>query len=245
MVDIYIGPDNTHWVLHEKLLCAKSKFFSQVFFTKYNSGYSGSKTFGLPEEEEESFRVLVGWLYSGRVPQPEEEKELSDLLDLYLMGEKWQIADLVKDVLSTVRKFYRRTDTFPDLRRVQYVYANTDEDSPMRQLMVNSVARMLILGEAMPTHWEKALRKNGQMAFDIIRAVQVWKLEPKTIPDARQEAQPMEKERVQAVEQAEELQEGVLNGDERSELDAAAAPRDLESLVSGINGVSNGVSGEY
>src|SRR3954463_11841599 len=152
MVDIYVGPDNNHWILHEKLLCAKSKFFNKVFFTKYNpSSPRGNKTFGLPDEEDEPFRLFVGWLYSGRVPHPDEEKDLGDLFDLYLMGEKWQIAGLVKDVLDTVRKWYRITDTFPGLRRVQYIYANTDEDSAMRLLLIGSVARMLVLGNDMPS----------------------------------------------------------------------------------------------
>lgn len=237
MVDIYIGPENTHWVLHEKLLCARSKHFRQLFSTKHKTGsHRGSKTLHLPEEEESSFGLLVGWLYSGRVPAPSEEGELSDLLELYLVGEKWEMPRLAHAVLDTVRTFYRRTDSFPCLRRVQYVYANTDADhSALRRLMVGSVARMLVLGEAVPAHWERALRKNGPMAFDIIRAVQTWRLEPESIPDARREEEDQMPEVLNG-DKVEEMQEGASEGElERSELDAAAAaPRDVERL--GING---------
>ena len=37
----------------------------------------------------------------------------------------------------------------------------------------------------MPAHWEKALRKNGQMAVDIIMCVQKWHIEPGSVPDTR------------------------------------------------------------
>jgi BTB/POZ domain len=228
MVDIYVGTENTHWILHEKLLCAKSAFFAQIFYGKNPHGSGkGNKTFGLPEEEDAPFKLFVGWLYSGRVPIPEEENDLGDLFELYLMGEKWQIAGLVKDVLGAVRRYYRTTQTFPGLRRVQYMYANTDEASPMRQLLTSSVARMLVLGDkgsTLPAHWEKALAKNGQMAVDLIGAVRLWNLDPKSVPDAREEPQQLEKEKVKGVEEAEEHRKedaGLANGTPHGDSEAA------------------------
>lgn len=209
MVDIYVGPENTHWILHEKLLCARSKYFAKIFYTGSQSTpksktFERSKTFGLPDEEDEPFRMFVGWLYSSAIPAPEEENDLGDLFDLYLMGEKWQIAGLVKDVLDTVRTYYRQTQTFPGLRRVQYIYANTDTDSPMRQLLVGAVARMLALGDGIPAHWDKALRKNGQLAVDILLATQAWKLDPDSVPDPREEMLAKEEEKMQIVEKKEQ-----------------------------------------
>jgi hypothetical protein len=231
MVDIYVGSENTHWVLHEKLLCSRSQFFSKIFYTK-SSRSGGNKAFGLPDEEDESFRLFVGWLYSNRIAPPDEENELGSLLDLYLMGEKWQIASLVKDVLDAVRKFYRLTDTFPGLRRVQYIYANSDEESPMRQLLVSSVARQLVLGDSIPAHWSRALRKNGELAVDFIQAVQAWKLDPDSIPDARLEATELESEKVKGVEIAESHQEGVPKGESAGESNG----KHMEHLTNGVNG---------
>ncbi len=37
----------------------------------------------------------------------------------------------------------------------------------------------------MPHHWENALRKNGQLAVDIIMCVQKWHIEPEMVPDTR------------------------------------------------------------
>ncbi|KAK3696292.1 hypothetical protein LTR37_018028 [Vermiconidia calcicola] len=182
MVDIYVGEENTHWILHEKLLCHRSKFFRNIFSNKKGSKNS---MYGLPDEGDEPFKLFVGWLYADSIPQPTEEKELSNLFDLYLMAEKWEIKKLTIEVLETVRKWYHDSDTWPGLRRVQYIYANTEYESPMRQLLVSCVARMLVVGDTMPPHWEKALRKNGQLAVDIIMCVQKWHIEPEKVPDTR------------------------------------------------------------
>ena len=184
LVDIYVGPESTHWTLHEKLLCHHSAFFASKFYTK-NKPSPSSKSFGLPDEEDYPFELLVGWLYSRALRYPEEEKDIGPLLDLYLMSEKFEIRKLSDDVVETVRAFYHNSESYPGLRRVQYIYANTQEDNPMREMMVGSIARYLTLNDAIPAHWEQALKRNGQLAVDIIRSIQRWHLEGESVPDAR------------------------------------------------------------
>ena len=188
MVDIYVGTENTHWILHEKLLCHHSPFFRRIFYAKNNS----SKTFGLPDEEDAPFKTFVGWLYSSSLPVPREEADLGLLFDLYLMAEKFQMPNLVADVLQVVREWYKYSDSYPGLRRVQYIYANTEEGSPMRHMLVHAVARFMVTEKGIPAHWDKALRKNGQLAVDIIRAIQDWRLDEEVVPDARDEPEDAE-----------------------------------------------------
>ena len=142
-------------------------------------------SYGLPEESAEVFSVLAGWLYSRTVSYPVDEDAIGPLLDLYLLSEKLQMAALSADIVDTVRTYYHSTSAYPSLRRVQYVYENTSEDNPMREMMVGSVARFLTLGEQIPKHWDGALRRNGQLAVDIIRAIQEWHLEGRSVPDVR------------------------------------------------------------
>ncbi|KAJ4312095.1 hypothetical protein N0V94_007616 [Neodidymelliopsis sp. IMI 364377] len=195
MVDIYVGEENTHWILHEKLLCHHSPFFRKIFYAKG----SNTQSFGLPEEDDNAFKTFVGWLYSSSLPVPREEADLGVLFDLYLMAEKFQIPNLIADVLQVVREWYKFSDSYPGLRRVQYIYANTEEGSPMRHMLVHSIARMMVLEKGLPAHWDKALRKNGQLAVDIIRAIQDWRLDEEVVPDARDD--PAEGEDLIDVEQ--------------------------------------------
>lgn len=185
MVDIYVGENNSRWVVHEKLLCHRSNFFRRIF-TGEKGKPSRDKEYSLPDEDNEPFQQFVGWLYSGSIKTPTEENDLTSLFDLYLMGEKWQIKLLLRETLDTVRDFYHKTGTYPGLRRVQYIYANTEQDSPMRHLLVDSVARLLTLANTIPQHWDKALRKNGQLAVDIIKSIQKWHLKSEIVPDARE-----------------------------------------------------------
>jgi len=219
MVDIYVGPENTHWILHEKLLCHHSPFFRKVFYSKTSTS-SRTQSFGLPEEEDAPFKTFVGWLYSSSLPVPREEADLGTCFDLYLMAEKFEIPGLIADVLQVVREWYKYSDTYPGLRRVQYIYANTDEGSPMRHMLVHAVARMMVIEKGIPAHWDKALRKNGQLAVDIIKAIQDWRLEEDIVPDAREE--PAEAEDLIDVEQ--ETQK--LDEEAEQEIDQERAERD-------------------
>ncbi|KAK4698022.1 hypothetical protein P7C71_g139, partial [Lecanoromycetidae sp. Uapishka_2] len=190
LVDIYVGPENTHWVLHEKLLCHHSPFFRARFYNKEAHESASSKTYGLPDSDDLPFELFVGWLYSRALRYPEAEKDVGPLLDLYFLSEQFQIAKLSEDVVETVRAFYHNNESYPGLRRVQYVYANTDEDNIMREMMVNSIARYLTLSDVIPQHWENALKKNGQLSVDIIRSIQQWHLEGRSVPDARDASVP-------------------------------------------------------
>lgn len=187
LVDIYVGADSTHWPIHEKLLCHHSPFFSSIFYDKTASPPRPNSThsYGLPDEDDHPFGLLVGWLYSHSLPPASEEKHVGPLLDLYLMADKFDMSQLADEVVDAVRDFYHRTDSFPGLRRVQYIYSNTCEDNRMREMMVGSIARYLALGDKIPRHWAKALRRDGQLALDIIRSVQDWHLEGRTVPDPR------------------------------------------------------------
>lgn len=215
MVDIYVGTENTHWILHEKLLCYHSPFFRNIFLKKGST----TKTYGLPDEEDAPFKTFVGWLYSSSLPVPREESDLGNLFDVYLMSEKFGINTLIQDILQVVREWYKYSDSYPGLRRVQYIYANTEADSPMRHMLVHSVARLMVLENSIPQHWDKALRKNGQLAVDIIKAIQDWRLGDDVVPDARDD--PAEAEDL--VEDAgEEIDEGVVgdaDGEDEVEVD--------------------------
>ncbi|EXJ69987.1 uncharacterized protein A1O5_07060 [Cladophialophora psammophila CBS 110553] len=188
LVDICVGQDSTRWSLHERLLCYHSPFFSSIFYGDAKNEEKTpreKKTYNLPEEDDYPFELLVGWLYSKSLHTPKTEKDIGPLLDLYLLSEKLQIKQLSIDAVEAVREYYHSTSTYPGLRRVQYIYAETEEDNEMREMMVSSVARQLTIGDKIPAHWATALKRNGQLAVDIIRAIQQWHIEERSIPDVR------------------------------------------------------------
>jgi hypothetical protein len=93
------------------------------------------------------------------------------------------------DIVEEVREWYHQTSTYPALSRVQFIYAETDEDNEMREMLVSSIARQLTTSEKIPSHWASALKRNGQLAVDIIRSIQQWNIEERSIPDIRDASQ--------------------------------------------------------
>jgi BTB/POZ domain len=188
IADIYVGPESTHWPIHERLLCYHSPFFTSLFDSDDKDPAKkkdGNHSYRLPDEDDYSFELLVGWLYAKAIRQPRSETDIGPLLDLYLLSEKFEMKKLSNDVVEVVREWYFLTGTYPGLRRVQYIYAETDEDNEMREMMVSSIARQLTTSDMIPVHWANALQRNGQLAVDIIRSIQQWHLEAKSIPDMR------------------------------------------------------------
>ncbi|KAF2491879.1 hypothetical protein BU16DRAFT_131013 [Lophium mytilinum] len=213
LVTIKVGPNNTEYALHEALLTARSQFFAKTF-----SSSSTDKSYTLPDEDPEPFQSFVHWLYSAHTPTPAKEADLDVLYDLYLLGSKFRARALQTQVMAQIKHWYKESDTYPGLRRVQYVYANTEEGSKMRAVLVSSVARGLVLrGDGIPQHWDKALRKNGMLAVDLVRAVQSWGLSPERVPDARAEEWPEVKDDDE--EEDEEVEE---EEDENTEVDEEA-----------------------
>jgi len=192
LVDIYVGQESTHWTIHERLLTYHSPYFSSILYAddkKEEKKARGNKSYGLPDEDDYPFELLVGWLYSKSIRPPKTEKELGPLLELYLLSEKFEMEKLGLEVVDVVREFYHTTSTYPSLRRIQYIYTETDEDNEMREMLVSSIARQLTTADKIPAHWASALKRNGQLAVDIIRSIQQWHIEERSIPDVRDGSQ--------------------------------------------------------
>ena len=182
IVTVYVGSEGVSYPLHEKLLCYHSPVLRRHFYAKHTRNTS----YGLEDEEPETFDLLLGFLYGGRLPEPHQEADVGPLLDLYLLAERLGMQRPGAACVEAVRTFYQGAAKYPSLRRVQYIYDRMGAEDPMREMLVGSVARDLALGDGIPSHWAKALGRNGPMAVDIIRAIQDWHLESRSVPDVRE-----------------------------------------------------------
>lgn len=143
---------------------------------------------------------------------------------------------LSSEVVDCVRAYFHNNETYPGLRRVQYVYANTAEDNEMREMMVGAIARYLTLSDTIPQHWDNALKNNGQLSVDIIRSIQQWHLEGRSVPDVRDLSQERGREKV-GFSHVEEGQSGVSANGNGSMRDTSIKEEDVDN-----SGITNGSS---
>lgn len=218
---IRVGSDKRSYTLHKDLLCARSTYLAdklsgQPSKSAHDSAQAsddenedddeddanadadkGSNTLTLPETDEQAFDLFVRWLYSSSLPRPDSEDAIGPLLDAYFLSQHLHLPALTATVLEHIRSWYAETDTFPALRRVQYVYENTPLQDPLRALVLGSVARYLVItlpaqsgGKFVgrfPDHWDTALRRDGTLAVDLLLEVQRWRVSGEAVPDVRLE----------------------------------------------------------
>jgi hypothetical protein len=67
-VTFYVGPNRQHFVVHKNLLVTQSNYFKGALTgTLYKEATEG--VVNLEEDDPDSFRLLVAWLYTGRIPR--------------------------------------------------------------------------------------------------------------------------------------------------------------------------------
>lgn len=164
--------------------------------TATSSPFTTPGTVSLPDTDAQAFDLFVRWLYASSLPAARSEDSIGALLDAYFLAQTLQLPGLTSSVLEQIRAWYDASDTVPALRRLQYVYENTPVEDPLRALVLGAVARYLVVGipaanstkTGFPPHWDKALRRDGRLAVDLLIECQRWRLEEASVPDVRREA---------------------------------------------------------
>jgi hypothetical protein len=77
----------TTFKVHKKILCQKIPYFDKMF----NGGWreTGTQSANRPDDNPMAFKLLLGWVYVGKIEVPTETQGLVDLyIELYAMAEK-------------------------------------------------------------------------------------------------------------------------------------------------------------
>ncbi|RDL38379.1 uncharacterized protein BP5553_02719 [Venustampulla echinocandica] len=144
------GPQQASFVVHREPLSRASPFFKAACSSKWMGPQQS--LINLPEDDPEIVKMLVFWIYEGRICVSRESVELTStaltvaevlessfglFIRLFVLAEKYQMAALQNDALNAI--IWRGHDRKPlnILRVVPYIYQNThSSDSPLRRLIV-------------------------------------------------------------------------------------------------------------
>ncbi|CAC9893937.1 unnamed protein product [Aureobasidium pullulans] len=89
---------NFQALIHEELLCYFSPYYTAAFKGGFSEANQGSTSFELTELQA---KLLVTWLYSGRI---EDDINYSDVLDLYIFADMTDITALRRDIMDHLFK---------------------------------------------------------------------------------------------------------------------------------------------
>jgi hypothetical protein len=133
-VRVGTGEKQVEHQLHESVL-VKSPFFQACLATNWKEGKEGMVD--LPEEDPETFALLVEWLYSERI-EPENAQDDGRLIDAYKLACKYGLPVMQNLLIPMIRAALADYNINP--RLVLSVWTETPEISKLRHMLLDKLA---------------------------------------------------------------------------------------------------------
>jgi hypothetical protein len=178
IVKIYVGSENTPWVLHENVICHYSNFFRKAF--QGNFLEASKKKITLGEDDPVVFGHLVDWIYTGSLAcnHPHKTEDWAHLLNwcrLEILADKIGIAALQEAAIAQFKEC-DEMDEFDknctQIEIIEFIYQHYPESSAFRKRMVDNALWSFLH----PTfkhfkYWAKAQSCNISFAEDVAVAL--------------------------------------------------------------------------
>ena len=139
-LNIRVGKDEQKFMVHECLLCPRSKFFQNAVKTEWALD---DQIIKLPEDKPSVFEAYLTVLYTSKVPvigATKDENQYPRLIDLYILADK--LIDIrTKNVVVQAMMSRKKEDHLkPSATSVAKLYGGTPVSSPARRLFVDIYA---------------------------------------------------------------------------------------------------------
>jgi hypothetical protein len=145
IITVLVGADELQVTLHKDVICAKSKFFQAACSSRWREGVQ--KIVRLPEvRRPHVFRTYVDWTYSGELvfeDQTNEKSVLTELIDLYLLGDMLDDVKLRNMTIQTLTSQVATTDWIPGCSDYNLIWENTTSNSPLRRWALDTLVALL------------------------------------------------------------------------------------------------------
>jgi hypothetical protein len=178
MVDLYVGPQRDCFHVHKEVLCKKIPYFEMSF----NGGF---KEATFPEDDTDSFDLLLGWVYRDSIRplvvlrrEGPKEKESSiqswNSTKFYMLAAKLCLPDLQDQIVNIYIDYMDREKLVPSVRDMGITYSTMPAGSPFRKFAARSFHWALdpsstIDSTVWPTHaLANLLRNQDDLAEDVL-----------------------------------------------------------------------------
>jgi hypothetical protein len=144
IVTVLVGAEEKRFILHQDLVCAKSKFFKVACSNRWREGQE--RIVRLPEAEAATFKVYSTWIYSGDIEEdactPTSDKRdrfaaQTSLIKLYLLGDTLDDIQLRNRTIRMLSTSVKRLDAIPGISNVDQIWESTVSGSLLRKMIID------------------------------------------------------------------------------------------------------------
>ncbi|KAK3117760.1 hypothetical protein LTR53_000570 [Teratosphaeriaceae sp. CCFEE 6253] len=137
MTTLYGGKAHKAVTVETSLLTDKSPFFKRLL-AETPEPLPEQTTF---EDADETALAMFGaWMHGKQLHGPNDFHSTGHYLALYVLAGKFGCETLENEVMDLFRSYYHSADMTAPPYRLQYIYACTTSDNPMRAFLVASAA---------------------------------------------------------------------------------------------------------
>lgn len=144
VVTVLVGQEEKPFILHQDLVCAKSKFFKAACSKQWLEGQD--RVVQLPEIEAATFRWYSLWVYSDKLEGPtftvesdstERAAERESIVKLYLLGDSLDDVGLRNKTNELLFKTMRTQRKLIDPEIINLAWESTLPKCPLRKMLID------------------------------------------------------------------------------------------------------------
>jgi hypothetical protein len=144
IITVLVGPDERGFILHQDLVCTKSKFFRAACSKQWLEGQE--KVVRLPEAKVAAFQMFCHWVYFDDIAKPtrtgtsdeiDVNVEQKSLVELYLLGDTLDDVSLRNRTKSMLLTSMHDLETLVGSAIVRLVWTSTPPGSLLRKMIVD------------------------------------------------------------------------------------------------------------
>ena len=190
MVDIFVGAEQRRFHLHCDLLCERSDFFRAAFRGHFREAEAEELT--LPDENVESFELLVAWMYGASLKSIPSEDAFTAYLCLVILARKLCLEHLQNEAMDHILRFYRTSLSTMKVETIRWIYENTLVGDPLRRLTIRCASWTAMINETDISESDDRylLEEGGEIAVDFASTLADYCYSTKWDPDYIENADP-------------------------------------------------------
>ncbi|KAF4626408.1 hypothetical protein G7Y89_g11753 [Cudoniella acicularis] len=176
MVDLFVGPEKKRFHVHKSVLCQRVPYFRAMFESEFIEAQENLATF--PEDNAESFDVLLIWIYTGKLQQLRRDsvsnKWTWSPIDFFQLAEKLCLPIVMDRTMDTMRAIDCETHMGMGLGSISNTYSKTGTKSAMRKYAIDCL--LFIFFESKRHQWpvstfQDFMKDNPDMAVDFMEGI--------------------------------------------------------------------------